>query len=316
MFRRVAALEKVLRTFNDVRRRSEDVENLQRMERANIMSKSKRPIVGINVEYKSALNGVPGVCYAFDGYPDLVAQSGGIPLLLTPTADPEIVDEYLNCVDALVFVGGGDLDPRNDGFMLHPFVRRMDPRREAFDRALMSEAAKRRVPVLGVGVGMQLLNVSQGGTLFLHIQEDIPRALPHRDAMDPYHRHGLVIEKGTLLDAVYGDADVRVGSAHHMAIDDLAPNFLATARCPGDGVVEAIECARDDWFALGVQFHPESQAATVLYHRIFREFVKGVSIFNETGRNPYAWTPSKPENRKATRRDSSVFVSDVSERLI
>lgn len=254
------------------------------------MSISQRPVVGINVEYKPALDGVPGVCYVFDGYSDLIAKAGGIPVILPPTTDPAILNFYASSLDALVFVGGGDLDPRNDGYMLHPFVRRMDPRREAFDRALMNEAASRRLPVLGIGVGMQLLNVSQGGTLFLHIQEDIPRALPHRDAMDPYHRHGLVVEKGSLLDAVYGDADVRVGSAHHMAVDDIAPSFLATARCPGDGVVEAIESVRDDWFALGVQFHPESQAATVLDHRIFREFIKGVASFKETGRNPYAWT--------------------------
>lgn len=276
------------------------------------MSTLHRPVIGINVEHKPALSGVPGVNFTFDGYTDLIVKAGGTPLLLTPTTEPEVLEHYLSLVNGLVFVGGGDLDPRNDGFQLHPFVRRMAPRREAFDRALMNEAAKRRLPVLGVGVGMQLLNVSQGGTLFLHIQEDIPRALPHRDAMDPFHRHGLVVEKGSLLDAVYGDADVRVSSSHHMSIDDVAANFLATARCPGDGVVEAIESARDDWFALGVQFHPESQAATVLDHRIFREFVKGVARFHETGRNPYAWKPTQPNERVAARRETKAFVADAS----
>ena len=96
------------------------------------------------------------------------------------------------------------------------------------------------MPVMGIGCGMQLLNVSQGGNLFLHIPEDLPKALPHLDAMDPNHRHALEIEMGTLMERVYGEGEIRVNSMHHMAIDDVAPGFAVTARCP-DGVVEAIE---------------------------------------------------------------------------
>ena len=85
-----------------------------------------------------------------------------------------------------------------------------------------------------------MLNVSQGGNLFLHIPEDLPRALPHADAIDPTHRHALVVEMGTLMERVYGEGEIRVNSMHHMAIDEVAPGFAVTARCP-DGVVEAIE---------------------------------------------------------------------------
>ena len=122
----------------------------------------------------------------------------------------------------------------------------------------MGLAAARRLPVMGVGCGMQLLNVSQGGTLFLHIPEDLPHAIPHLDAMDPNHRHALEIETGTIMERVYGEGEIRVNSMHHMAIDDVAPGFAVTARCP-DGVIEAIESTRDDWFAFGTQFHPEHE---------------------------------------------------------
>ena len=81
------------------------------------------------------------------------------------------------------------------------------------------------MPVMGVGCGMQLLNVSQGGNLFLHIPEDLPRALPHLDAMDPNHRHALEVEMGTLMERVYGEGEIRVNSMHHMAIDDVAPGL-------------------------------------------------------------------------------------------
>ena len=72
--------------------------------------------------------------------------------------------------------------------MLHPSVRPLDPVRESSDRMLMTEIAERRLPVLGIGTGMQLLNVQQGGNLFLHLKEDLPEAVPHHD-QDPNHRH-------------------------------------------------------------------------------------------------------------------------------
>src|SRR5690606_7948382 len=107
--------------------------------------------------------------------------------------------------------------------------------------------AERRVPVFGIGVGMQLLNVSQGGNLLLHIPEDRPAALPHKDPLDPAHRHGLVVTPGTLMERVYGDGELRVNSMHHMAIDEVAPGFEVSARCP-DGIIEAIESVMPDWF--------------------------------------------------------------------
>jgi putative glutamine amidotransferase len=69
-----------------------------------------------------------------------------------------------------------------------------------------------------------------------------------------------------------------VNSLHHMAIDEVAPDFKATAICP-DGIVEAIECVRPDWLAIGTQFHPEADSATALDMRIFEEFIEGIAAF-------------------------------------
>ncbi|MBP3531172.1 MAG: gamma-glutamyl-gamma-aminobutyrate hydrolase family protein [Thermoguttaceae bacterium] len=265
----------------------------------------RRLRIGVTMAYKPERNEVQGVSYLFEGYIAGVVDAGAVPVLLPVCNNFDVILEQLDDLDGVVFVGGGDLDPRNDGYMLHPYTRPMPAEREKFDRALMREVARRRLPVLAIGVGMQLLNVEQGGALFLHIPDDIPHAFPHRDPMDPYHRHGLVIEKNSLLDRVYGDNDVRVSSMHHMAVDDVAPNFLVSARCPGDNVVEAIESTYEDWLAVGVQFHPESTAASVLDRRIFNEFVKGVAKFNETGRNPFLWTPVKPERSQNSEKSRS-----------
>ncbi|MCL2743038.1 MAG: gamma-glutamyl-gamma-aminobutyrate hydrolase family protein [Planctomycetaceae bacterium] len=240
---------------------------------------TRKPLIGINSEYRSAQKGVPALSIAFAGYYDSLLQAGALPVVIPPFKEDTDLDDdlaqILETVDGVVLVGGADLDPMKDGYMRHPSVKLLDERREIFDRFLMDKIAERKTPLLAIGTGMQLLNVSQGGTLFLHLPEDRPLALPHRDAMDPNHRHPMVIEKGSLMERVYGENDIRVNSLHHMAIDDVAPGFMVTGRCP-DGIIEAIESARRDWFALGTQFHPESPSATALDIGIFREFVRGV----------------------------------------
>ena len=128
---------------------------------------------------------------------------------------------------------------------------------------------------------MQLLNVTMGGNLFLHIPEDLPKAIPHKDPHDASHRHGLCVEPNSIMEKVYGDGEVRVNSRHHMAVDEVAPGFEVTARCP-DGVVEAIESKILGWFAVGTQFHPESESASALDIRIFEEFLFAVQGI-ETG---------------------------------
>jgi putative glutamine amidotransferase len=234
-----------------------------------------KPIIGINADYRSAKKDSPAFSYVAAGYYDAIIAAGGIPLILPPLSDQEDLERVLDMLDGVVLVGGSDLDPRRDGFMLHPTVRPLDARREDFDRLLVQLIAERRLPVFGVGVGMQLINVSQGGNLFFHIPEDMPKALPHKDPLDPAHRHGLTVEPNSLMERVYGDGEIRVNSFHHMSVDAVAPGFRVTARCP-DGVVEAIE-STTDWLAIGTQFHPESDSATALDIRVFEEFICSIT---------------------------------------
>ncbi|MGI6401066.1 MAG: gamma-glutamyl-gamma-aminobutyrate hydrolase family protein [Thermoguttaceae bacterium] len=286
---------------------------------------SYRPLIGINLGNKPALHGVPEFHFVSSDYTDAIVQAGGIPVLLPPVDkhDYDLIPSMLAPLDGLLFTGGPDLDPDTDGFKRHHSVDEMPKRRELFDRALIAEAAKRRLPVMGIGVGMQLLNVSQGGLLFLHIPEDLPRALPHYNSQCNFSlRHRVIIEKGTLLYSVYGDNEVRVNSRHHMAVDDVAPGFIVSARCPGlsngknsdlnnsDSVIEAIESTFEDWFAFGVQFHPEMKdSATHLDRQIFVEFINGVIAYKKTGRNVLAVKPHVKETAKKIRKPRGVKTS-------
>jgi putative glutamine amidotransferase len=236
----------------------------------------RKPLIGLNAEFRAAKKDSPAFSFIAAGYYDAIIAAGGIPMVLPPLATAADLVSILETLQGFVLVGGADLDPRRDGFMLHPSVRALDPRRETFDRLLMNLIGERRLPVFGIGVGMQLLNVSQGGNLFLHLPEDRPDAIPHKDLQDPAHRHSLEVVPGSLMDRVYGDGEIRVNSMHHMAIDDVAPGFAVTAKCP-DGVIEAIESEMEDWFAIGTQFHPEAESASALDVRIFEEFIDGVN---------------------------------------
>src|SRR5690606_26343958 len=126
------------------------------------------------------------------------------------------------------------------------------------------------------GTGTPLINVQQRGNLFFDIKEDLPHAVPHFDAQVLNHRHTLEVDSDSLVGRIYGDGEIRVSSRHHMAIDEVAPGFRVTARCP-DGVIEAIESEMIDWYAIGTQFHPECGAASALDIRLFEEFVDAVA---------------------------------------
>jgi putative glutamine amidotransferase len=234
-----------------------------------------KPLIGLNADFRSAARNVPAYSYIAAGYFQSVIASDAIPVIMPPLSDIDSIRTFLDHVQGFILIGGADLDPRNDGFMLHPSIRLMDPVRESSDRLLMAEIAERRLPVLGIGAGMQLMNLQQGGNLFLDLKEDLPNSVPHFDPQDPNHRHTLEIEHDSLVGRVYGDGEIRVSSRHHMGIDEVAPGFRITARCP-DGVIEAIESEMLDWFAHGVQFHPECGAASALDIRIFQEFVEGI----------------------------------------
>ncbi len=241
----------------------------------------RKPVIGINADLRPPQNNSPAYSFIADGYYRRVLAAGGIPIIVPPLEHKDQIDRVLDMLDGFIMIGGSDLDPRRDGFMLHPSVRTMDSRRETFDRLLVDRIAYRRMPVFGIGAGMQLLNVAAGGNLFLHLAEDIPEALPHKDAQDPAHRHSLQVVPDSVMERVYGDGEIRVNSMHHMAVDEVAPGFRVTARCP-DGVIEAIESVMSedgfssDWFAMGTQFHPEAESASALDIRIFEEFIQGV----------------------------------------
>ena len=240
------------------------------------MQFGSKPLIGLNADFIEASANRDSCSFVWSGYYDAILHSGGIPVIIPPMDSEEDLRQFLSILSGVVLVGGGDLDPRRDGYVLHSTVRPMSSRREEFDRMFLRVIAEEKKPLLAVGAGMQLLNVMMGGSLYFHIPVDLPKAMPHFDRQDPlHHRHTLEVTPGTMMERVYGDSDIRVNSTHHMAVREVAPGFCVSAIAP-DGVIEAIESEDPDWLAVGTQFHPESSTATALDMRIFEDFVESI----------------------------------------
>ena len=191
-------------------------------------------------------------------YLGAVRRAGGRPAVVSgpDAADPrEIVEPF----DALLIVGGGDIDPSRYGAEPHPKVYGTDPVRDDYEIGLVRAAMEIGKPVLGICRGIQVLNVALGGTLEQHL-DDRPGAVSHGRPTDPepWVVHELKVSESSRLAQACGTATFAARAAHHQAVDRLGTG-LSPVAWTEDGVVEAIESERG-WM-VGVQWHPERTAA-------------------------------------------------------
>jgi putative glutamine amidotransferase len=234
---------------------------------------SSKPVIGINGDFRAARKEAVPLSWFNTGYYDSVTAAGGLPTLIAPMADDADLKQYMGLLDGLVLGGCTlDLDPIRLGMEKHPASRSMPMRREDFDRRLCKIAVEMKIPVLAIGIGMQELNVVCGGTLHQHVTEDVAKAMCHRDAVESTLRHIIDIVPGTRMDQIYGPGEIRVNSQHHMAVDQLAKPFKVSATAP-DGVIEAYESIEDNWFCMGVQWHPENENSSALDMQVFENFL-------------------------------------------
>ncbi|MFK7820999.1 MAG: gamma-glutamyl-gamma-aminobutyrate hydrolase family protein [Planctomycetaceae bacterium] len=246
-----------------------------------------KPLIGINGDFRPG-NGSHGSLSWFNsGYYQAVIAAGGVPILIPPVTEDDDLKQILNGLDGIVLSGCAlDLDPIRMGMDLHPSTKAMPRLREDFDRRLATLAVDMRIPMLAIGLGMQVVNVVCGGTLHQHLIESVPGALHHHDAVEKNLRHVLDIVPGTRVDAIYGPGEIRVNSQHHMSLNKVATPFKVSATCP-DGVVEAYESIDESWFCLGVQWHPESDTASALDRQVFDLFLEACQTPEEEATVPF-----------------------------
>ena len=212
-------------------------------------------------------------------YLESVRRAGGEPVEVV--AGAESPEHILARVDGLMLTGGGDVDPQIYGETPHATFEAAEPGRDEFEMALGRAALRKRIPLLAICRGMQVLNVAMGGTLVQDIASQIPGALTH-SVPEPRFAiaHEVWVSKGSKLSALMADhmedgETCHVNSRHHQSVKQAAPGFEVTATSP-DGVIEAMEKS-DAPFCVAVQWHPENFWRTGEFRALFEGLVEAAN---------------------------------------
>jgi putative glutamine amidotransferase len=195
-------------------------------------------------------------------------------VLMPEEIEPADAVDLLDHFDALLLLGGGDLDPATYGAAPDTRIYGMSHERDAFELALARAAVDRGLPTLAICRGAQVLNVLLGGSLDQHI---IGRAglIGHGTpgVEGGATLHDLVIDADSRLGRAMGTTTAECSSHHHQAVDRLGTGLRVTVRAP-DGIVEGIELEGDAWI-VGAQWHPEDTAGRdPVQQSLFDAFVR------------------------------------------
>jgi len=249
---------------------------------------------------------------AIPQYLRAVEQAGGEPVRIPLDQRPAEVMKIIERCDGVLLPGSkADVDPDRFGATRSAHTAAADLQRDAVDELLLQGAYSRRKPVLGICYGLQSLNVFCGGSLVQHIPDFLPVELRtrinHEAGKNVPVAHEVEIESGSILaKVVNGKAReghdfsralqaskmnqalapdetkilIPVNSSHHQSANKAGSGLRISARCSGDGIIEALEGTASDHFVVAVQWHPErSVEADESSRAIFRALIDAANQY-------------------------------------
>ena len=168
----------------------------------------------------------------------------------------------------LLFTGGYDIHPCHwdTTEAVHPRAE-IDADRDVFEIPLIRTAWERKLPLLGICRGEQILNVALGGSLIQDVPEHYgcePSRHQHGRPEVPDMHHRVQLAPGSRLRSLLGEDVFLVNSRHHQAVQRLAPGLVAvgwhldTVHPRTGPIIEAIEASDPTRWVFGVQWHPEN----------------------------------------------------------
>ena len=251
-----------------------------------------RPLIGLSTAVETARYGVweqRAALLAFT-YVSAVTGAGGSAVLLPPMPfDPAAT---LAVLDGVVVTGGPDVDPGRYGAKAHVETDRPREDRDAWELALCQRALEMDLPLLAVCRGLQVLNVSLGGSLHQHLP-DVVGHQGHRATVGHMSPNSVAFEPGTAVASILG-ASTEGLCHHHQALDRLSSQLQAVGFA-ADGTVEAVEVIGHR-FAIGVQWHPEDNPGD---DRLFTAFVEAAAHYRKGHRRetrPARLGPDAPDS--------------------
>lgn len=209
-----------------------------------------------------------------DAYIRAVTDAGGTPFILPYTDDTEAVENMISHLDGLLLSGGQDIYPPRYGEDVLPKCGPLNPGNDCFDFLLLESAEKRKLPILAICRGLQVVNVFHDGTLYQDISYMPEESVAHNlKGNRDLPAHTIMIEAHSRLQDILKKTEWSVNSLHHQAVKEVGKGLVVTARAK-DGVVEALEL-QDYPYLQAYQFHPEEMYASNYFAKqLFYDFIK------------------------------------------
>jgi len=134
-----------------------------------------------------------------------------------------------------------------------------------------------RKPTLAICRGMQMLNVTLGGSLYQEAKEVLEDFLPSNGLLSKIiGRRDVKINKNSRVFNILGGYEQYwVNSIHHQAVNKLGDGLQVVGH-EENNLIQAIEQTpqNNHPFLIGVQWHPELMLYAASARRLFRAFVQ------------------------------------------
>lgn len=235
---------------------------------------TRKPLIGITSNYTD------GDASLRDRYYTQIVAAGGVPVIIPPVADSDVIINTLDNIDALLLTGGADHNPLWSGQQPQPGLHNINARRDLPELLATRLACNRQIPILGICRGMQTIAIALGGEVCQDIPHT-PQLIKHsQDADRTEPTHSVNIEQDSCLHTIFGADTIYVNSFHHQAVASPGKGMRIVATAP-DGTAEAMESTGHKAI-IGVQWHPEWMGEDGL--PLFRWLVDEARLFSEAKR--------------------------------
>lgn len=238
-----------------------------------------KPVIGIVCrEYiDEARPWYPPAQGVMSGYIHAVYRAGGVPMIIPILDDSEAMSQLYRKVDGVLLAGGGDVHPAFYRERPRVVLDRPDIIKDKVELTMASWAVLDQKPLLGICRGMQIINVSLGGSLHQDLHQVYATQINHDESFEnknfSYLVHNLLIKEQSRLAAILQTPKLPINSLHRQAIKELASTLTAVGWAD-DGVIEAVE-SNTSHYVLGIQAHPEIMATqNSVWNNVFKDFVQ------------------------------------------